>query len=293
MSPVTLVRRAWRDFVSNLGLQVGTSLVVALSVLVVGTFALLYVNMAHIADIVSSRLGIVVYVKRGIDDQIPQIYQRLLKLDGVSSVQYISPADAFKRLKKYFKDEPQILSNVSPSVLPPSFDIQVKKALSNPDKLFVLAKTISAWPEVTKVEYGKSWIKHLRGLASAAKFIVLVCSIIVLLAVSFVIANTIRLTIYSRQEELEILRLVGATSAFIHSPFMLEALAQGLVGSGIALLIIYGGTFYLKSIIHNNAVLMSIGLLPLPWIYALVISGGIILICLLTTIISVNRSLPK
>ncbi len=286
-----MIKRAIRDFKANIGTQIGTCFVIALSVLVVGFFATLYVNFLNISEQISSRLGIVVYIKPGSEEQIPQLYQKLTKLKGVISVKYISPKIAFKRLKEYFKDEPQILEDIKPSIFPPTFEIHVKQALLNPENLAKLAQGISKWPLVEKVQYGKGWVESFKGLSKIVKVLVITSAIIVLLATAFVVANTIKLTIYSRRNEIEILRLVGATSSFIQIPFILETLTQALIGNFIAFAIIYGGSFYFKTLILQNPILATIGFISLPIKYALVITFVTIVVCLMTTVISMNKTL--
>jgi len=286
-----MIKRAFRDFRSNIGIQLGTCFVIALSVLVVGFFATLYVNFLNITEQLGTRLGIVVYMKSVSDNQIPQIYQRLSKLDGVMSVKYIPPKKALEQLKDYFKDEPQILDGIKPSVFPPSFEIKVKQALLNPENLAKIAKKISKWPSVEKVQYGRGWVKSFNGISKILKILAFILAVIVLLAMAFVVANTIKLTLYSRRSEIEILRLVGATSSFIQIPFILESLAQALVGSLIAFIIIYAGSLYFRNLIIHNPILSSIGFIFLPMSYALIITAITVLVCLITTLFSVNKAL--
>ena len=286
-----MIKRAFRDFRSNIGIQLGTCFVIALSVLVVGFFATLYVNFLNITEQLGTRLGIVDYIKSGSEDQVPQIYQKLSKLDGVLSVKYISPKEALEQLKDYFKDEPQILEGIKPSVFPPSFEIKVKQALLNPENLAKIAKEISKWPLVEKVQYGRGWVKSFKGISKILQILAFTSAIIVLLAMAFVVANTIKLTLYSRRSEIEILRLVGATSSFIQIPFILESLAQALVGCLIAFVIIYVGSFYFKNLIMHNPILSSIGFIFLPVSYAFIITAITVLVCLITTLFSVNKAL--
>ncbi len=286
-----MIKRAIRDFRANLGIQLGTCFVIALSVLVVSFFSTLYVNFLNITEQLGTKLGVVVYIKSGNEDQVPQIYQKLSKLDGVLSVKYISPKDALKKLKRYFKDEPQILEGIKPSIFPPSFEVQVKQALLNPEKLAQIAKEISSWPLVEKVQYGRGWVQSLSGISKIVKLLLMISAIIVLLAMAFVVANTIKLTLYSRKNEIEILRLVGATSGFIRIPFMLETLAQSLIGCLIAFSIVYLGSFYFRNLISHNVILASIGFIFLPIKYTLIITSITIFVCLITTLFSINRAL--
>ncbi|NIA09013.1 MAG: FtsX-like permease family protein [Nitrospiraceae bacterium] len=292
MSLAIICHRAVSDFRQHLYTQLITGMVVSLSILIFVFFTLIYFNLHQFVERFGTELGLVVFLNDAMPQaKIPVLYQRLTGLPGVEKVTYISSGQAFKRLKNYLKDEKGILEGIDPKFLPPSFEVRINRAVFHLKRIRQLAGEIGHWPEVSKVQYGQAWIERLQFFLRFYRILVIVSGFFLLFTAAFVVANTIKLTIYARQEELKIMRLVGATNSFIQGPFLAEAFMQGLLGSGLAIGTVFLCYRSLQGLTASSELLMGIHIYFLPWPYTIAIIASSILFCVLGTAIAMWRFL--
>ncbi|NPA94017.1 MAG: ABC transporter permease [Thermodesulfobacteria bacterium] len=287
-----IFKRAFRDIRQNLVTHIMTTIVVALTCLVFIFFSIFSLNLQRIADRFGRELAIVVYLKKDIpQNKIPSLYQKITSMKEVEKVKFISSEEAFKRLENYFKDEKEVLEGVDPLFLPPSFEIQINRAVYNPSRVRAMAKELAQWPEVQKVQYGKEWVDRLESFSEAVRAAVIASAVLLLVTAAFVVSNTIKLTVYARQDEIEIMRLVGATNGFIQGPFLLASFIQGVTGSLVALIV---GLFcykYVYGIIGQTELIKSLDLQYLPPSYMAVIVLVSGFFCMIGTAMALRRFL--
>ncbi|UKL12950.1 cell division protein FtsX [Dissulfurimicrobium hydrothermale] len=265
-------KRAFFDLKRRIVIHLMTAAVVTLSVLIFTFFYFIYFNLEHFVERFGTELGLVVFLKQDVAAaQIPDIYQRFLRLPEVESVKYVSREEAMRRLVAFLKDEKDVLEGVDPGFLPSSFELQMKKGFRAPENMQSLAAQIEKWPGISEVKYGKEWMEKLKAFLKTAKVVVWISAIFLLLAAAFVVSSTIRLVFYERREEIEILRLVGATRGFIQGPFLIQALIQGLLGASLAVCIVFFCYLYLKGLVTGSAFLMGVGFCFLPWLHVALI----------------------
>jgi len=287
-----IYKRALADLRQNFSTQLMTTLVVTLSILLLTFFALFSFNFKHFVEELGSKLGIVIYLKKDVPQEaIPSLYKKISQLQGIDAVNYTSSEDAFMKLQKYLAKEKQVLEGVDANFLPPSFEIQINRAVFNIERIREVAAELSRWKEVSKVQYGEEWIDRLEVFSGITQKTVIGAGLLLLITAAFVVANTIKLTVYARQEELEILRLVGATNGFIAGPFLVEALMQGLAGSLLATGIVFATYHYLQGLMSQHPLFKEVDLVFLPMPYLLAIIGGSILVCAAGTGVSMRKFL--
>ncbi len=292
MISTILMKRALSDLRLRAGSHIMTGLVVCLTMLILSFFLLVYYNARAFVDRFGSELGIIVFLKTDTpSNKIPEIYQRISRLDGIQGVNYVSPEEAFKRLERYLGEEKEILQGVSPTFIPPSFEIAMDRAVFNLEHIKRLAAELKRWPEVDKVQYGQDWINRLQFFVSVAGKVVVMGGLLLLVSAAFVVSNTIKLTVYARQEELEILRLVGATNGFIETPFLIEAFLQGLGGSLTAVVVLYGVYRYLLQAVSASQLFRGVGLAFLPFSYVSVLIAASVGLCVIGTAFAMRRFL--
>lgn len=285
-------RRAFADLVQYFPTQLMTIMIVCLSVLLFTFFSVFSYNLKYFVERFGNELALVVYLKKDVPQtQIPDLYQKISRLEGVEAVQFVSPVEAFKRLEHYLKEEKEILTGVEPDFLPPSFEVSVNRAVFNLNRIKKVAAELGKWKEVSKVQYGQEWLDRLNVVAKIFEGVVYLAGILLLFTSAFVVANTIKLTIYARQDEIEILRLVGATNSFIQGPFLIEALIQGLFGSGIAVGIVFAVFKYLETIISGTDLLYTVDIrfLPISYIAGIILSS--VMLCVAGTSVAIRRFL--
>jgi cell division transport system permease protein len=153
-------------------------------------------------------------------------------------VQAIPAAAALRQLSRELGDQAHVLDGVGPGVLPDAVDVLAPGITLEGAR--ALAAKLQAIPGVAEVDYGNAWLEKLEALVSRARVAAVVLFAALALATSVLVGNTLRLAVFARREEIEILKLVGATDAFVGAPFLIEGLLQGLCGAVLAILALLG-----------------------------------------------------
>ena len=145
----------------------------------------------------------------------------------VKSSVFVSKQDALERLKEDFKDNPEILEGLTGNPLPASFEI----SLVDPQTVDTVAARFNGNPIVDEVRYGKEIADKLFSFTSQARNFLLIFIVLLGIVAMLLISNTIRLSIFARKREVEIMKLVGATNWFIRWPFIIEGVTVGFFGA--------------------------------------------------------------
>jgi cell division transport system permease protein len=132
-----------------------------------------------------------------------------------------------------------LLQGIQPAVLPPSFEIQLKKEYRNSTKIKEVVTYLKKIPQFEEIQYGQEWVETFSVLVHILRLTQWILGGLLLIAVVFITSNTLQLTISSRREEIEVMQWVGASPAFIRVPFYMEGLIQGLLGGGLAILFLF------------------------------------------------------
>ena len=249
-----------------------------------GIFLLLYHNVHNLIDRVQTNIQIIVYPKDGID---PQQLQRLTKTiqgdPAIDSLTLTSKEDAVKDFKKQFPDEAYLLDGLGRSPFPASLVLNLAETIPSTDLVSNLVNRLQQNPNVERVRYNRDWIERLTLVITYIEIGALVVGGVLALASITIIANTVQLALYTRQEEIEILRLIGGTNLFISIPYLIEGAVIGGLGGGIALGFLRGGFEFFKHKTHTLSVIGGFSSVFefFPFSLALLlIGGGILLGCL-------------
>ena len=138
------------------------------------------------------------------------------------------------RLKADLGDLAGALEGLSQNPLPPTIEVRPRGSPA-PSAVRMLAARLARLPSVTDVDYGREWLDRLEALGRSLRIFGAGALLVVLGAALLVVANTIRLAVYARRDEIEIMKLVGATDGYVRMPFLLEGALQGLIGALLAL----------------------------------------------------------
>ncbi len=230
------VVRAWQGFWRNAMMSLAaTATVVLMLVLLSGLFIVL-TGLNSGIDFIESKVG----VTAELVDNLPttareQLTADIERLPGVTKVDYVSPDDAFRRLQESFASQGKKLdTGGAPIHLQATLEI----SLSNPSFAASVGDALSGRDEITKITTQQEQIDKLLGIINVIRTAGLIAVGLVGLTVLFMIVNTIRIAVYSRANEIEIMRLVGASDSFIRWPFILEGIMCGLIGALIALILV-------------------------------------------------------
>jgi len=224
----------------NIATTILTSITLAFSIAICVFFFIVFINLGSLFSSWGDNAYIIAYIKDSAPSSEAEGFKKqVLKINGVSGARYVSRAEAMAELKKGLKGHAGILEGMNKRILPASFEIHLSKASREPDPMLKMVKRIKSLPWVDEVQYSQEWARKFYGVFRFFELTAVVIGVVLTAAAVFVITNTIRLTVYARREEIEVLRLVGASDNFISMPFLIEGVIEGAVGGGLAFLIVF------------------------------------------------------
>ena len=253
-----------------------------------GTFLLLYHNVHNLIGRVQTNIQIIVYPKDDIKPQMLQDLKQVIQTDpAIDSLTLISKKEALKDFKRQFPDEAYLLDGLGKSPFPASLVLNLVDHLPSTDAISNLVNRLQQNPHVERVRYNREWIERLTLVITYMEIGALIVGGVLALASITIIANTVQLAFYTRQGEIEILRLIGGTNLFISIPYLIEGAVIGGLGGGMALGFLRGGFEFFT---HKTHMLSVIGgfssvfeFFPFS-LSLLLITGGVLLGCLGTLI---------
>jgi len=233
-------KRAVLDILNNRFLNTVTIITIALSILVVSAFYLFFVNAGEIMNAWKRGIRVIAYLEPALEENVlSNLEQRINDMYGVQAVRFVSKIEAFESLKRQMKRQSSLLEDLKENPLPDAFEIRMIASTQSLDKIEELATRLESLDGVESVEYGEKWLGRFSGIFNLFKLVGYAMGGLFFIAAVFIVANTIRLVLYSRREEVEIMRLVGATDRFIKTPFYLEGLIQGALGGVFGLIALF------------------------------------------------------
>jgi cell division transport system permease protein len=267
-------KRAVDDILKNRFLNLITVITISLSVLIVCAFFLFFINTSEIINSWKKGLRMMAYLKSGLNHtELADLKRALASLEGVQSVRFISREEALSQLKAQMERQASIFENLGQNPLPDAFEIRMAAASDSWQQIESLAARVESLTQVEEAEYGQRWIGRFVHLISLFRLAGYAMGALFFMATVFIVANTMRLVIYARREEVDIMRLVGATDSFIKIPFYLEGIIQGGLGAAVGLAALYIAFFLISSSLQQ-------GFFPGPFrlqFFSLDLSAAIIL----------------
>ena len=267
-------KRAIQDILDNRFLNTVTIITIAISILIVSTLALFFVNVNNIMDNWKKGIRIMAYLKPGIPEE--KILELKVKIEGMNGVQdagFISKEKALIRLKKQMKRQSSLIEDLKENPLPDAFEIRAIAFSQSEDIIERLATRIESLPQIDEVEYGQKWLGRFMNIFNLLKITGYAMGGLFFMAVVFIVSNTIRLVLYSRREEVAIMRLVGATDRFIKAPFYIEGIIQGALGGIIGLIALFVGYMIIS---YNVELDLSFGFSTIRFLPLKVLCGIIL-----------------
>ncbi len=211
-------------------------LTMAIALATVATFFLVVVNVEQLALRWTQEIQVIAYLEKApSQNDLADLTQNLNNISGVESVTYVSQDDAMQRFKKQLGEDASLLEGVTSDLLPASFELGLASKFRNQQGIASVIEQLEGFLEVDDLRYGQKWLERFNSFAQMLRFVGIVLGGFLLFAALFIVSNTIKLTLYARRDELEIMALVGATMRFIKIPFMLEGAIQGLLGGLLSL----------------------------------------------------------
>jgi len=232
-------KTAFYNLRKHLLLSAVTATTIAITFIIFIFFLVVVINLSSFKNNWVDRLQVILYLENGADAAaIDETRTFITGLPEVDSVRFVSRDDALIMLKKSLEGQDGILQGLEENPLPASLEIKLKKEYLTPERVEIFVEKIKTIRPVEDIEYGQKWLERFTTIFTLLKIMGITFGGLLFLFAFFIISNTIRLLVYSRRDEIEIMKLVGATNRFIKLPFCIEAGIQGLVGSSCALLFV-------------------------------------------------------
>ncbi|MFB6355138.1 MAG: cell division protein FtsX [bacterium] len=234
-----LIGSTWKNLTRNKLMNIVAISSSALALMIIGGVLLIQQNVSHLVQQMKTRASVVVYLKEDVaTNQRQNLQSRLISQSDIKDVTYRSPEQAMQQFRSRMGNNSEILMGLNENPLPASFVINL-----HPDavkKISSIAEKISGWEGVESVDYGEGLIQRIQQLSRVVQLLLGIVGVIISLVAIFIIFNTIQLAVVSRQDEIDILKLVGATRGFIGLPFVMGGIVQGLSGALFGMGLMYG-----------------------------------------------------
>lgn len=281
-------RDGWRLIIRHWGMSLLTVLTAMSVFFIIGASTLFVLNVRNIVSSLENQLTIQAYLKPKAD--VKSTERAIKELPYVKEAKLITREMALERLRSRIGEQAKAVMLLGENPLPESFEIKVGKAFQVADT----ARLLIAIPEVEDIVYAGSVAEKLTKVSSFVEKFSLIMLIVAIAASGVVLFNTIRISVYSREEEIGVMMMVGATSTYVALPFVIQGFILGITGAFFASALL-GGTYY-------SAVTRLKDMLPfIPFIESTRLTGKLafMLICcgatvsLISSLMAVEKFIRK
>jgi len=257
---------------------------VSLSLFVVGLFALTAFNVREAIEGIESRVEVVAYLRdEATPAEVQQATVEIQSLPQVREVRYVSKDEALTTAVQELSEFRDVFTDLEVNPLPASLEVSLHSGQRDQRPVELVAQRLDAHPFVEEVTFGSDWVGKIISLRRIAAGATAIIGGAFAAVAGIIIATAVRIAVFARRDEIQIMRLVGATSGFIQRPFLIEGLISGLIGGVLAAALTYA------AFEGVSATLIQVTWLPAEWALAGVAVGGIY--GLLSSAVAVRRHL--
>lgn len=254
--------------------------IISFSLFTLGLFLLTAQNLAQLIGHWTENVKISIFLNgNSTENHVAQLEGMIKASPFVAKYEYITREEALNRFRTFYPSMKDLADDLQNNPFPASFEITIRREFQNQNAVDDFVKQIRTQDVVQDVEYDQEWIDRLQFMIRFIEFVGVVFGSILIFTATFSISNVIKLMVLSRRDEIEIMRLVGATNSFIKGPFLTEGILHGFIGGALAtglLFTLY--IFLVQRISQLNAPFFAANQLQFlsPWMIIAVISGGMI-----------------
>lgn len=286
-------RRAFENLIETPLLHFLTIGIIAVTLFLLSGFTLFVSELSHVFDRWGKGIRVIAYLEGNqTGAQLDALKRQIQGHSYVEAVTFVSQDEALARFRNMLKGNEQVLEDLSRrNPLPPSFEIDLKKIYREIHAMETFSQWLKSNRGIDDVVYGQEWVERF---ATSLQFLRVVGSflfVILVFSSIFIISNTIKISLYARKEELQIMLLVGATPLFIKIPFVLEGALQGFLGACCALLALFSVYHFAVARLGRVFAIPEISFFSLPLISFMVVGG--MLLGALGSLVSVGQFLRK
>ncbi len=230
------IREACKSLYRNNWMGLASIGTVAVSLIIFGASLITVMNANYLATRLESNVEIIAYLKDNVpEDEARGLYEEIKDLPGVAKVKFKSRDQALREFREELGAQQNMVDALGgDNPLPHLYAINTIA----PEDVTRVAERIQALKQVDKVDYGKDFVEKMFSIIKWVRLVGMTVIVLLGLAAVFLIATTIRLTVFSRRKEIEIMKVLGATNWFIRWPFLLEGMALGFTGALLAVLVV-------------------------------------------------------
>jgi len=246
---------AIRSLATNKATSAAAVIAMLVALLIVGITAVGFAKARAEGDRIAKDAGTVkVFLKSNVTtDQVNTLRATLEGNSDVSSVDFVTKDEAMRRAKDLFKESPGVMENLTGNPFPASLEAKLK----NPERMNAVGATVKGEAGVDKVKTGGETARRAITFIKWMTVVLFAVGIGILVAATVLVSNTIRLSIYSRRREIEVMKLVGASNSFVRMPFMLEGFLCGVFAALLAMASVFalmkGLTKMFQNVLGENA----------------------------------------
>jgi cell division transport system permease protein len=227
------MREAFKNLRLNLLMSITAITTTFICIVVLGVAWLVSAHVGGVTSSVRQDVSVEAYFPPdATQEEIDGIISDVKSWPEVSGVNYVSEEEALAAFKETFADRPELSENLAPGVLPASIQIQ----LEDPSEAEAVAQRLEQEKGFTddNLSYPQQTIERLNSVTSYMIWGLYGATMLFLISSVLLISNAIRLSIFARRKEIEVMKLVGASDSFVRTPFVFEGMVQGLIGAGLA-----------------------------------------------------------
>ncbi len=288
-----LTREGFRNVWVNKMMSIASVAVLMACLLIIGVGAMAYFNINSLLDIVEAQNIVMVYVSDEADDvKTSELRLSLENMDNIASCEFVPKEDAFQRQVELMGGDSALFEGFKTSPLPDAFKVTVKDLSRFKETVSEIEKLDGVYNVRENSDLASKLVTVRRAVTIVSAGLV---SMLFLVAL-FIISNTIRITMFSRKLEINIMKAVGATNSFIRWPFMVEGVLLGIISAGVSILLLWG--LYELIIYAFSSVITMLGFSFVPFLsYIWYIFGAFLAIGIVTgsfgSMVSMNRYLKE
>lgn len=282
------IKETFTSLKRNSLMSIASISTVALSILVLGIFLTMVLNVNNLASHLENQVQVTIYMDDSASaEQLKHMEKVLRSTAGIEKVTPRTKEEALAEFRKRLGEQQKLLAALGEdNPFPASFEIQV----DNPERIPQLVAQFQQMPGVETAKFGQEVVEHLFQLTRVLRIGGILLIVLLAIATLFIISNTIRITVFARRREVNIMKYVGATDWFIRWPFLLEGMLMGFAGAVIASLILVQGYNAIQAKIYGT--LAFFPMLP-SWPTMGYLSAGLICVGTLIGALGSSISLRK
>lgn len=252
---------------------------IAFSFVIVGIFLIISRNLGALVSEWKEQFQVTVFLEDGITpEQLTLLKKRIQSERAVKTMTYTSKEEALQSFKQELKGQESLLEGLGENPIPASLQLRIHDVYQTPEALRQFTASLGRLEGVEDVLYGQEWVDRLSAAVRMLRLLGMSVGLALGMASLLIVSNTIRLAVYARAEEIEIMRLVGATKLHVRAPFLLEGMIQGGLGAVAALLLLFGAyraTLWQLQLAPGEIFGMGVGSFLDPhWAVAMLVVGA-------------------